>query len=167
MFSQADDKKIYDHIHATPALLALAKAGNDQGVADALNAAGPVVYRRATKAQLFLWGAVRGTQQKLEDVAANGTNGKQSMAQVWLRFLISDLPELALTPEVLGILDRMVADGVISQADKDDLFARVAETISTAEWLVGSRVTIDDIGRILYVDRPGGKIRKEVIGGNT
>jgi hypothetical protein len=65
------------------------------------------------------------------------------------------------------MLDRMVVDGVISQADKDDLFARVAETISTAESLVGSRVTIEDIGRILYVDRPGGKIRKEVIGGTT
>ena len=167
MLSPASDAKIYDHIHATPGLLALAKAGNDQGVADALNAAGPVVYRRATKAQLFLWGAIRGTQQKLEDVAAHGTNGKKSMAQVWLRFLNSDLPELTLSPAVVGMLDRMVADGVISQADKDDLFARVAETISTAESLVGSRVTIDDIGRILYVDRPGGKIRKEVIGGNT
>jgi hypothetical protein len=161
------DAVIYAHIHETPALLALANAGNDQGVADALNAAGPVVYRRATKAQLFLWGAIRGTQQQLEDVAANGTNGKKSMAQVWLRFLNSDLPELTLSPAVVGMLDRMVVDGVISQADKDDLFARVAETISTAESLVGSRVTIEDIGRILYVDRPGGKIRKEVIGGTT
>ncbi len=167
MLTPEQDAIIYAHIHATPGLLALAKAGNDQGVADALNAAGPVVYRRATKAQLFLWGAIRGTQQKLEDVAAHGTNGKKSMAQVWLRFLNSDLPELALTPEVLGMLDRMVADAVISQADKDDLFARVAETISTSEWLVGLRATIEDIGRILYVDRPGGKIRKEVIGGNT
>jgi hypothetical protein len=152
------DAIIYAHIHATPGLLALAKAGNDQGITDAINAPGPVVYRRATKAQLFLWGAVRGTQQKLEDVAANGTNGKKSIAQVWLRFLNSDLPELALTPEVLGMLDRMVTDAVISQADKDDLFARVAENISTSEWLVGSRLTIEDIGRILYVDRPGGKI---------
>ncbi len=167
MLTAAQDAVIYAHIHATPGLLALAKAGNDQGITDAINAAGPVVYRRATKAQLFLWGAIRGTQQKLEDVAANGTNGKKSMAQAWLRFLSSDLPELTLTPEVLEMLDRMVVDAVISQADKDDLFARVAETISTAEWLVGSRATIEDIGRILYVDRPGGKIPKEVIGGTA
>lgn len=162
MLTAAQDAIIYAHIHATPGLLALAAAGNDQAVADALNAAGPVVYRRATKAQLLLWGAVRGTQQKLEDVAANGTNGKKSMAQVWLRFLNSDLPELTLSREVLGMLDRMVADAVISQADKDDLFARVAETISTAESLVGSRVTIEDIGRILYVDRPDGRIPKVI-----
>ena len=167
MLTPQQDAVIYAHIHATPALLALARVGNDQGVNDALNAAGPVVYRRATKAQLLLWGAVRGTQQKLEDVAANGTNGKKSMAQIWLRFLNSELPELTLSPEVLGMLDRMVADEVISQADKDDLFARVAETISTAESLVGSRTTIDDIGRILSIDRPGGKIPKEVIGGTA
>ena len=72
MLTPEQDAVIYDHIHATPALLALAKAGNDQGVADALNAAGPVVYRRATKAQLFLWGAIRETQQKLEDVIEHG-----------------------------------------------------------------------------------------------
>ena len=162
MLTAEQDAVIYAHIHATPALLALAKAGNDQGITDAINAAGPVVYRRATKAQLFLWSAVRGTQQKLEDVAANGTNGKKSMAQAWLLFLGSDLPELTLSPEVLGMLDRMVADDVISQADKDDLFARVAENISTSEWLVGSRATIEDIGRILSIDRPGGKITKVI-----
>jgi hypothetical protein len=65
------------------------------------------------------------------------------------------------------MLDQMVSDGVISQADKDDLFARVAETITTAEWLVGSQVTIEDIGRILAVDRPGGKISREVLNGAT
>lgn len=167
MLTAAQDAVIYAHIHATPGLLALAKAGNDQGIADALNAPGPVVYRRATKAQLFLWGAVRGVRQKLQVVADTGTNGKQSMAQVFLDILRSDLASIELSAEVIAMLDRMVVDGVISQADKDDLFARVAETISTAEWLVGSRATIEDIGRILYVDRPGGKIRKEVIGGNT
>lgn len=158
MLSPADDAKIYAHIHATPGLLALAKAGNDQGITDAINAPGPVVYRRATKAQLLLWCAVRGVRQKLQVVADTGTNGKQSMAQVFLDILRSDLASIELSAEVLGMLDRMVTDAVISQADKDDLFARVAETISTAEWLVGSRATIDDIGRILYVDRPGGKI---------
>lgn len=167
MLSPSDDTKIYDHIHATPALLALARAGNDQGVADALNAPGPVVYRRATKAQLLLWSAVRGVRQKLQVVADTGTNGKQSMAQVFLDILRGDLQSVELSAQVLGMLDRMVVDGVISQADKDDLFARVAENISTAEWLVGSRATIEDIGRILYVDRPGGKIPKEVIDGTA
>lgn len=167
MLSPANDAKIYDHIHATPALLALARVGNDQGVADALNATGPVVYRRATKSQLLLWSAVRGVRQKLQVVADTGTNGKQSMAQVFLDILRGDLQSVELSAQVLGMLDRMVADGVISQADKDDLFARVAENITTAEWLVGSRVTIDDIGRILAVDRPGGKIPKEVIGGTA
>lgn len=167
MLTAAQDAIIYGHIHATPGLLALARVGNDQAVNDALNAAGPVVHRRATKAQLLLWSAVRGTQQKLEDVAVNGTNNTKSMAQAWLHFLSSPLVELKLLPEVLGMLDQMVSDGVISQADKDDLFARVAETITTAEWLVGSQVTIEDIGRILAVDRPGGKISREVLNGAT
>jgi hypothetical protein len=79
-----------------------------------------------------------------------------------LDILRSDLASVELSAEVLGMLDRMVADAVMSQADKDDLFARVAENITTAEWLVGSRVTIDDIGRILYVDRPDGRIPKVI-----
>ena len=165
MLTPEQDAVIYSHIHATPALLSLAKAGNDQGVADALNGPGPVVYRRATKSQLLLWCAVCGVRQKLQVVADTGTNGKQSMAQVFLDILRSDLASVELSAEVLAMLDRMVTDAVISQADKDDLFARVAENISTAEWLVGSRVTIDDIGRILYVDRPGGKISKVTNGG--
>lgn len=167
MLTAEQDAIVYAHIHATPALLSLAKAGNDQGVADSLNSAGPVVYRRATKPQLLLWCAVRGVRQKLQVVADTGTNGKQSMAQVFLDILRSDLASIELSPEVVAMLDRMVADAVISQADKDDLFARVAEIITTAEWLVGVRLTIEDVGRILYVDRPGGKIPKEVPSGGA
>jgi hypothetical protein len=65
------------------------------------------------------------------------------------------------------MIDRMVADGVFTADDKSDLMSRAAEQIGLAQSLVGQAVTIDDIGRILAVDRPGGKIPKEVIGGTA
>jgi len=61
----------------------------------------------------------------------------------------------------------LVNGSVFTADDKTDLMSRAAEQIGLAQSLVGQAVTIDDIGRILYVDRPGGKIRKEVIGGTA
>jgi hypothetical protein len=137
-----------------------ARAGNDSEVAARLNSQTVTVHRRISTGQVRLWSAVRGLRQKLEDLAINGTNGKQSMALVFCDAMQSGDSHFELLPEVLAMIDRMVTDGVFTAEDKANLLARAAEQIGLAESLVGSRVTIEDIGRILYVDRPGGKIRR-------
>lgn len=156
------DAVIYDAIHADPMLDGFAKAGNDSEIASRLNSQTVTVYRRVSTGQVRLWSAVRGLRQKLQELALNGTNGKQSMALVFCDAMQSGDSHFQLAPEVLGMIDRMVTDGVFNADDKADLLARAAEQIGLAESLVGQAVTIDDIGRILYVDRPNGKIPKVI-----
>ncbi len=167
MLTPEQDAVIYDAIHADPVLDGFAKAGNDSEVAARLNSQTVTVYRRISTGQVRLWSAVRGLRQKLQDLALHGTNGKQSMALVFCDAMQSGDSHFELVPEVFAMIDRMVADGVFTADDKADLMARAAEQIGLAQSLVGQAVTIDDIGRILAVDRPGGKIPKEVIGGAT
>jgi hypothetical protein len=161
------DAVIYAAIHADPVLDGFAKAGNDSEVAARLNSQTVTVYRRISTGQVRLWSAVRGLRQKLQDLALNGTNGKQSMALVFCDAMQSGDSHFELLPEVFAMVDRMVADGVFTADDRADLMARAAEQIGLAQSLVGQAVTIDDIGRILAVDRPGGKIPKEVSGGTA
>jgi hypothetical protein len=156
------DAVIYDAIHADPVLDGFARAGNDSEVAARLNGQTVTVYRRISTGQVRLWSAVRGLRQKLQDLALNGTNGKQSMALVFCDAMQSGDSHFELVPEVFAMIDRMVADGVFTADDRADLMARAAEQIGLAQSLVGQAVTIDDIGRILYVDRPGGRIPKVI-----
>jgi len=154
------DAVIYAAIHADPVIKGFARVGNDSEVAARLHSQTVTVYRRISTGQVRLWSAVRGLRQKLQDLALHGTNGKQSMALVFCDAMQSGDSHFELLPEVLAMIDRMVTDGVFTADDKADLMARAAEQIGIDESLVGSRVTIDDIGRILSIDRPGGKIPK-------
>ncbi len=162
MLTPEQDAVIYDAIHADPVLDGFARAGNDSEVAARLNGQTVTVYRRISTGQVRLWSAVRGLRQKLQDLALNGTNGKQSMALVFCDAMQSGDSHFELVPEVFAMIDRMVADGVFTADDRADLMARAAEQIGLAQSLVGQAVTIDDIGRILYVDRPGGRIPKVI-----
>ncbi len=167
MLTPEQDAVIYDAIHADPVLDGFARAGNDSEVAARLNSQTVTVYRRISTGQVRLWSAVRGLRQKLQDLALNGTNGKQSIALVFCDAMQSGDSHFELVPEVFAMLDRMVVDGVFTANDRADLMSRAAEQIGMAQSLVGQAVTIDDIGRILAVDRPGGRIPKEVSGGTA
>ena len=83
MLTTQQDAVIYDAIHADPMLDGFAKAGNDSEIASRLNSQTVTVYRRVSTGQVRLWSAVRGLRQKLQELALNGTNGKQSMALVF------------------------------------------------------------------------------------
>lgn len=161
------DAAIYAAIHDNETAMAYASAGNDDAVAAWLNAPSVTVHRRVTAAQLLRWSAVRAIMQKLQSEAANGTNGKKSIAQAALTMLQSGFAVLELDAEILGMIDHLVTGSVLTAEDKDDLLTRAAEQISLAESLVGVRLTIEDVGRILYVDRPGGRIPKEVPSGSA
>jgi hypothetical protein len=95
--------------------------------------------------------------QKLQSEATSGTNGKKSIAQAALTMLQAGTTELVLDAEVLGMIDYLIP-AVLSIDDKADLLRRCAEHISVAEQSIGRQCTVADVGEVLLVDRPGGKI---------
>jgi hypothetical protein len=159
------DAVIYAAIHADSVLDGFAKAGNDSEVAARLNSQTVTVHRRVNSDQLLRWAAKRGALSKLESEVANGTNGKREIAKIALKLFDRQNMVLELDDDIIGMLDTLVNGSVFTADDKADLMSRAAEQIGLAQSLVGQSVTIEDIGRILAVDRPGGKIPKEVIGG--
>ena len=160
MLTAEQDAVIYAAIHADSVIEGFARVGNDSEVAARLNGQMVTVYRRVSSGQLLRWSAARAVMQKLEHEAQNGTNGKKSIAQAALTMLGAGVGELTLDSEILGMIQHLVTGGVLSADDKADLMSRAAEQIGIDESLVGRPVTIDDIGRILSIDRPGGKIPK-------
>jgi len=156
------DAVIYAAIHADPVLDGFARAGNDSEVAARLNSHTVTVHRRVSAAQLLRWSALRNVMQKLQSEATNGTNGKKSIAQAALTMLSAGVSELPLDAEIIAMIDVLVGGNVLTADDKADLLTRAAEQIGLAESLVGQAVTIDDIGRILYVDRCTGKLPKVI-----
>ena len=70
--------------------------------------------------------------------------------------------ELVLDAEVLGMINHLVPD-VLSADDVADLLQRCAEHISVAEQAIGRQCNVADVGEVLLVDRPGGKIPKEQV----
>ena len=162
MLTPQQDAVIYAAIHADPTIESFARVGNDSEVAARLNSQTVTVYRRVSAAQLLRWSALRNVMQKLQSEATNGTNGKKSIAQAALTMLSAGVSELPLDAEIIAMIDVLVGGNVLTADDKADLMSRAAEQIGLAESLVGQAVTIDDIGRILYVDRPNGKIPKVI-----
>ena len=162
MLTAEQDGVIYAAIHADPVIEGFARAGNDSEVAARLNSQMVTVYRRVSSGQLLRWSAARAVMQKLESEAQNGTNGKKSIAQAALTMLSAGVGELTLDAEILGMIQHLVNGNVLTADDKADLMSRAAEQIGLAQSLVGQPVTIDDIGRILSIDRPDGRIPKVI-----
>jgi UDP-N-acetylmuramyl tripeptide synthase len=148
---------LYSAIHADPVAKEFARVGNDQAVADRLNLPTVLVHRRISAGRLLRWSAARAVMQKLQSEATNGTNGKKSISQAALTMLQSGTAELVLDGEVMGMVNHLVPD-VLSADDVADLLQRCAEHISTAEQVIGRQCTVGDVGEVLLVDRPNGKI---------
>ena len=153
---------LYSAIHADPIAKEAARVGNDQAVSDRLNLPTVLVHRRISAGQLLRWSAARAVMQKLQSEATNGTNGKKSISQAALAMLQARTAELQLDTEVMGMVNHLVPD-VLSADDVADLLQRCAEHISVAEQAIGRQCTVADVGDVLLVDRPGGKIPKEQV----
>ena len=152
----------YSAIHADPVAKEAARVGNDQAVSDRLNLPTVLVHRRISAGQLLRWSAARAVMQKLQSEATNGTNGKKSISQAALAMLQAGTAELQLDTEVMGMVNHLVPD-VLSADDVADLLQRCAEHISVAEQAIGRQCTVADVGEVLLVDRPNGKIPKEQV----
>lgn len=148
---------LYSAIHADPVAKEAARVGDDQAVSDRLNLPTVLVHRRISAGQLLRWSAARAVMQKLQSEATNGTNGKKSISQAALTMLQAGTAELVLDAEVLGMINHLVPD-VLSADDVADLLQRCAEHISVAEQAIGRQCKVADVGEVLLVDRPGGKI---------
>lgn len=148
---------LYSAIHADPIAKEAARVGDDQAVSDRLNLPTVLVHRRISAGQLLRWSAARAVMQKLQSEATNGTNGKKSISQAALAMLQAGTAELQLDTEVMGMVNHLVPD-VLSADDVADLLQRCAEHISVAEQSIGRQCTVADVGEVLLVDRPGGKI---------
>ena len=153
---------LYSAIHADPTAKESARVGNDQAVSDRLNLPTVLVHRRISAGQLLRWSAARAVMQKLQSEATNGTNGKKSISQAALAMLQAGTAELQLDAEVMGMINHLVPD-VLSADDVADLLQRCAEHISVAEQSIGRQCTVADVGEVLLVDRPGGKIPKVTV----
>ena len=148
---------LYSAIHADPIAKEAARVGNDQAVSDRLNLPTVLVHRRISAGQLLRWSAARAVMQKLQSEATNGTNGKKSISQAALAMLQAGTAELQLDAEVMGMVNHLVPD-VLSADDVADLLQRCAEHISVAEQAIERQCTVADVGEVLLVDRPNGKI---------
>ena len=148
---------LYSAIHADPTAKEAACVGNDQAVSDRLNLPTVLVHRRISAGQLLRWSAARAVMQKLQSEATNGTNGKKSISQAALAMLQAGTAEVQLDAEVMGMVNHLVPD-VLSSDDVADLLQRCAEHISVAEQAIGRQCTVADVGEVLLVDRPNGKI---------
>ena len=60
------------------------------------------------------------------------------------------------------MINHLVPD-VLSADDVADLLRRCEERISVAEQAIGRQCTVADVGEVLLVDRPGGKIPKVTV----
>jgi hypothetical protein len=69
---------------------------------------------------------------------------------------------LQLDTEVMGMVNHLVPD-VLSADDVIDLLRRCEEKISVAEQAIGRMATIADIGEVMAIDRPNGKIPKVTV----
>ena len=153
---------MYSAIHADPTAKEAARIGDDQAVSDRLNLPTVLVHRRISAGQLLRWSAARAVMQKLQSEATNGTNGKKSISQAALAMLQAGTAELQLDAEVMGMVNHLVPD-VLSADDVADLLQRCAEHISVAEQAIGRQCTVADVGEVLLIDRPNGKIPKEQV----
>jgi len=153
---------LYSSIHADSVAEEAARIGDDQAVSDRLNLPTILVHRRISAGQLLRWSAARAVMQKLQSEATNGTNGKKSISQAALTMLQAGTAELVLDAEALGMINHLVPD-VLSADDVADLLQRCAEHISVSEQAIGRQCTVADVGEVLLVDRPGGKIPKEQV----
>jgi len=157
-------------IVADPTLKALAVAGSDGLIAEAMNAPTQTVHRRATNKQLLRWLAGGDRSTKLRNAAQDAANGAKAIAQSALYVVESGMPEVECDAEWWGMVDYLVSHPtsapVLSAADKTALQDRIAETVGIAEAdaQIGRAVTSGDVSAALAGDRPNGIVGAPIEG---
>ena len=145
---------IYDAIHASQTLTQFASVGNDSGITSALNAIDteisilrdsiPSDYLRAMAIVSLQTAIGTGDQAKI----ARWQNAVALASGFTGDILLSD-------PVLQGQLSQAEADGVLPDNVRDHYTKQPG---SSAEELIGRKVTVDEISRILLRDRHDGKL---------
>jgi len=127
-------------------------AGAHNRVADEINRPRYTAYGPVSISDILIWAAPSGIRARLR-VAENEHTDEQvrSIAEVaWSLTNNPNIPAINLGDErVVQMFDILVAGGVITQEERDGLFAVAAILRSRAEVLFGQAVSVDDVSKAL------------------
>lgn len=150
--------RLYAAIYADPIAKAAAAAGNDQAACDQVNLPTISVYRRIGVTDALRWAASNQRMQKIQTAAASGGSSVRSIAQCALQIIQSGVGQITVDDELMAMLDALVSGAVLVGSDRAAFMARCEERISVAEQAIGRLATIADVGLVMQIDRPNGKI---------
>lgn len=149
---------LYSAIHADPIAKAAAAIGDDQAACDQLNLPTISVCRRISVTDALRWAASNQRMQKIQTAAASGGSSVRSIAQCALQIIQAGVGQITVDDEFTALLDALVSGSVLIASDKAAFMTRCEERISVAEQAIGRQCTVADVGEVLLVDRPNGKI---------
>ena len=154
---------LYSAIHADPVAKEAARVGNDQAVSDRLNLPTISVCRRISVTDALRWAASNQRMQKIQTAAASGGSSVRSIAQSALQIIQAGVGQITVDDEFTAWLDALVSGSVLIASDKAAFMTRCEERISVAEQAIGRMATVADIGEVMAIDRPNGKIPKVTV----
>jgi len=106
----------------------------DQQIADELNAAKVPVLESIPSTELLAWSAAEDRFYNIEVCANGDPKPIRSIAKVALLLISRDGTSLDLNlPDRVAFVDTLVAEGVLTVADKASLYTLATRTVSWAE----------------------------------
>ena len=147
---------LYEVIHDSAELTALAAAGNDTEIAAKLNEATIPVAKSISRAQVLRWSAHTQAIASLKDAENHPDKEIRAIAMAGLALLGAGEEEVYLDDEFTEFMTKLVTAQIISQDDLADLVRRATKYVSRSFVLFGRDTTPDEVSHALEPDRPGG-----------
>jgi hypothetical protein len=120
--------------------------GNDQEIADALNAKTLTIVKSVSRSDFTIWAASTGMRAVIQDHADNAQSPLRSSALSLLDFLRGAATALDLSQaSTSSLLDAWVGAGALSVANKLSLLALAEVTSSVAEEQFGQTISNVDV----------------------
>lgn len=135
------------------ALTSLIAAGDDEAIAEHLNASNTEIQGAISRSQFAIWAAQTGMRAVIRDHANNPSSPLRSIAITLEDFLAGASDSLDFSkPQNQAMLAAWVASGGCTQEQADDLLTQSAHPASRAQQVFGCSVTPLDIRRALWND---------------
>lgn len=151
---------LYELIQSIPEALAFAVAGNDVACADVLNA--KTEPGLVPIAEISQWSFLQGVAPVINAHASNVSSPLYGLCYTVNayfnsnRFLNIDLN----LPQVVIMVNGLLAGGIVTQDQFDELIGLANNRVSIAAKTFGADVTVSDISAAMAVDRPDGKLQE-------
>lgn len=135
------------------ALAPLLAAGNDEAIAEQLNAPYTTTAGAISRSLFALWAAQTGMRAVIRDHAQNHESTLRSIAITLEDFLAGASDSLDFSkPQNQVMLAAWVAAGGCTQSQADDLLTQSAQPVSRAQQVFGNCVTPLDIRSAIWND---------------